>query len=192
MDFIFVATDSAYQGIDWDDSKKAYARMNCVKVDAIPADELKSYTPLTLFFMIGEKDEQSRLCKGLEKIENGYRVTGILSKGRPFPFKNDFIVDETFSFPSLFDGTSNSVAKPLITDIYTDYDEIISYVQELETRMGRKLKMAEETKMAEQERYDAESYETAMEELAKEISKPSWMKKYRAEAFHSRRFDQYI
>ena len=51
-------------------------------------------------------------------------------------------------FPSLLYlmEHQNSVAKPLITDIYTDYDEIISYVQELETRMGRKLKMAEETK----------------------------------------------
>jgi len=188
MDFIFVATDSAFKGIDWDDDKKAFARMNCVKIDAIPSDEMKEYTPLNLFFMIGEKDDLKRLCKGIEKIENGYRVSGIIVKGRPFPFKAEYIIDETFSHNALYDGDSNTVATPIITDIFTDYDEIISYVQDLESRIGRKLKLAEENKRAEQNAYESEAYETAMEAIADEMSKPSWMRKYRAEAFHSRRF----
>ena len=184
--FIFVATDSAYKGIDWDEDKKGFARMNCVKFDAIPADEMKSYTPLCLFFQIGQKDETGRMVKGIDKQENGFRVSGLVMKGRPMPFSTDFIVGETFSYPTLFDGESDTVASPLITAIYQDIDDIISHVRELESAMGKKLKLAEEYKAEQMENLEAESYETAMKDLADELSKPKWMQKYaKAESYHS-------
>jgi len=186
--FIFVATDSAYKGINWDDERKSFERMECVKFDAIPADEMKGYTPLCLFFQVGERDETGRLVKGIEKREGGFRVSGLVMRGRPLPFSTDFIVNETFSYPNLFDGSSESLANPSVTAILETIDEIISHVRDLETRFQKKLKLAEEYRAEQEASFEAESYEQAMENLAGELSKPSWMRKYRAEGFHSRRF----
>ena len=52
--------------------------------------------------------------------------------------------------------------------------------------MGKKLKLAEEYKAEQMENLEAESYETAMKDLADELSKPKWMQKYaKAESYHS-------
>tara|TARA_R110000803_G_scaffold48622_1_gene101085 strand:- start:122 stop:658 length:537 start_codon:yes stop_codon:yes gene_type:complete len=176
VNWIFIATDTVFKGSDWDESKKQYLRMESAKIENVPTDKLPQYTPLCLFYMVGETDVLKRKINSIEKVKNGYIAKGVIFMGRPIPQSWTYTVDETFSFPNLYTGGEDTLATPLITKIITTEDGVINYVQALQAKMGRKIKMAEQHYAAEQETAEAESYGVAMESLAERLSMPKWLR----------------
>tara|TARA_R100000005_G_scaffold74261_1_gene41454 strand:+ start:164 stop:748 length:585 start_codon:yes stop_codon:yes gene_type:complete len=188
-DWIFIATDSLAKVMGFDATTGKFDRANCYKMDSISAEELKKYNPLNLFFQVKEKDNFGNLTKGLEKIEDGYRVTGvIMGRGRPLPTANEFKVGDSFSYPYLYEGESENLAKPIVTEIITDVKELINWVRKTETLMDKKIQMAEQYYEAEQESFHSEQYEKTMADLSQDYSKPEWLRKYKSESFHSKNF----
>ena len=177
VEWIFVATDTAFKGIDFDDATKKFKRMNAAKIENIPADELNKYTPLCLFYMVGETDEIKRKITSITKIKGGYEAKGFVFKGRPIPQKFSYLVGESFSFPTLFTAASDVLAKPIVTEIITTEDGVINYVQSLQAKMGRQVKLAEQTYAAEQYKMESEAYSKTMENLAEKLSMPKWLRK---------------
>ena len=188
MDWVFIVTDSLAKVIGFDGNTGKFERANVYKMDSISAEELKKYNPLNLFFKTGEKDDFGNLTKGIEKIEGGFRITGVIMGGRPIPSRNDFKIGDSFSYPYLFEGESETNATPIITDIITDVKDLINWVKKTETLMDKKIQMAEQVFQAENEMFEASQYETAMADLSQEYSKPEWLRRYKSESFLSKNF----
>lgn len=177
VDWIFIATDTAFMGIDWDDSTKKFSRMEAAKIENIPTEKISQYIPLCLFYKVGTTDEINRKIKSITKVKNSYDVAGFIAKGRPIPMTWNYEVGESFQYSNLFGADGKELAHPIIQEILTNEEGVINYVQSLESKMNRNIKAAEQTYAAEQRVMESESYETAMELLAEELSQPAWLQK---------------
>ena len=56
------------------------------------------------------------------------------------PTANEFKVGDSFSYPYLYEGESENLAKPIVTEIITDVKELINWVRKTETLMDKKIK----------------------------------------------------
>jgi hypothetical protein len=177
VEWIFIATDTAFKGFEWDDSTKKFGRMEAAKLENIPTTELSQYIPLCLFYKVGTTDEINRRIKSITKVKKTYEVAGFIAKGRPFPMTWNYAVGESFLYSSLFGADGKELAHPIIQEIITTEEGVINYVQALESKMNRNIKAAEQTYAAEQTLMESESYGMAMESLAEELSQPAWLRK---------------
>ena len=186
VEWIFIATDSSYIGKEYNDDKKMYERMECVKTTNIPKDDIGNYQPLCLFYKIGAKDMMGRVVQSINQESNRYTASGVLMKGRPLPFSVTFSNGDSFSFPFIYEAGTEQKATPIVTNIMTTMDELENYVASLQQQYGKELKVAETNESFNAEGSD--NYENHLVLLGEGHNlennpQPKWLEGFNAEHY---------
>jgi len=143
-----------------------------VKKSNVPKDEMENYAPFCHALVVGEKDINNNIIKGIVGDDNSVTTKEITMIGfMPMPNDNTYTVGDKISSKDVVEEGSEKEGFATIVRIINmhgieDTDEMLNYFQQINKEHNYEIKYAETVELAaEDAEFFSEQYETFMAEL---------------------------